>query len=137
MEQSLRIAAQQLLGETIQAYNVNTLSIGRRLGGLYEHNGKRCAIGRIMTDEALKMITTEAKGESQNVEQLLQRYGSMIIIDKWKPLAEDHDGRKFLMRLQAFHDMADNWNELGVSSNGAVKALEIMQGVYHMEPSFV
>ena len=79
-------------------------------------NGKRCAVGRCMTDEAIDVINCGGGigGDSlPALDALLKKNG----IEMFKPEYRGKDF-EFWFHLQEFHDPTANWNYEGITAQG-------------------
>lgn len=114
---------QELLIETIGFYDLDkrSLVVSRydTLTCAYEDdNGKRCAVGRIMTDEAIRKLKENGHNVTFGVRELIQLYEPGILLEKWHPLLDDEHGLSFLVNIQCLHDYSCNWTKKGLSDYG-------------------
>lgn len=116
----------ELLKETMEAYTVNTRSTVPDLGCVYESDdGRRCAMGRIMTPEAIALLKASDMNSSASIGRVLNLFRGKDIRplqEKWMPLVEHHD---FLDAMQSLHDRVECWNKDGLSSIGMARAERI------------
>lgn len=122
----------ELLQETARTYNSTNRSYEQGNGCLYVMGERSCAIGRIMTEEGRKQVVEANMNAGANVFSLFRNLGTSILQEKWRPIAEAGGGIALLSRLQALHDERENWNELGISSAGAIHLLDISRGVWRL-----
>lgn len=124
MIQELRPLAQELLVDTVSHYNSNNRSMGADYLCVYRmEDGRRCAAGRMMTDEGVAIAA------EQNTKNLVAiRNGFMdandpdgfinLFQEKWHPLVRNDDGLRFARSVQRLHDDRFNWNEAGLNGSG-------------------
>ncbi len=115
---------QELLIETIGFYDSEKRSIhidemGLKLCAYENVHGNRCAVGRIMTDEAIKQVKEDDNNTECGLNELLDIYGCDILLEKWRPLLDSSvSERTFLYRMQSLHDDPNNWTSKGLSISG-------------------
>ena len=75
-----------------------------------DDNGKKCAVGMFMNDEALELHGKSTK----KIEVLSLRYGLNSL------LKEEYQGYplSFWSKLQKLHDTEENWSEDGITDDG-------------------
>lgn len=108
---------QELLIETIGFYDTEKRSAGIYSCAYESSNGNRCAVGRIMTDEAIKKVR-EAHNMECGSDELIDLYGRDILLEKWRPIVDNTEGRLFLSYMQLLHDYPGYWTNKGLSLTG-------------------
>jgi len=113
---------QRLLKETKEYYEEDP--IGRR--GLDDKgkceystiSGKKCALGRIMTEETLGNIPADGGSYSVIIEDIPESI----------ELLEPYEGLKFVVPfLDDFHDDSVNWDLLGLTTTGKTTYKALME----------
>jgi len=108
----------EILLETVSFYNSKNRGYDEDSGNCaYEgSDGNRCAVGRCMTDEGIKIANTfPADGgsdvnvinEKVNIDSLLQEKYQGVSLSFWK-------------ELQMLHDSSKYWDESGITDFGKV-----------------
>ena len=113
---------QRLLKETKEYYEEDP--IGRR--GLDDKgkceystiSGKKCALGRTMTEETLQNIPADGGSYSVIIEDIPESI----------ELLESYEGLKFVVPfLDDFHDDSVNWDLLGLTTTGKTTYKALME----------
>ncbi len=122
----------ELLKETVEHYNVNTRSTMPDMGCVYESDtGRNCAMGRIMTPEALEWVKKNGMNSGVSfvrVAYALRAAQIAPLKEKWMPLMED---MWFLEALQSLHDHQEMWDENGLSADFGQRRVEEMSRKIH------
>jgi len=109
----------ELLKETVAAYTVDTRSIIPDMGCVYEdERGHNCAIGRIMTPEAISCLKKNDMNSGTTFVRaldILRLKGILPLKEKWMPLVGE---LKFLDDIQSLHDRNSLWDESGLNDVG-------------------
>ena len=110
-----QVTKREIVREILETYSdpkARALYKGE-LGGTcqYENGeGKRCGVGRFMTDEAIELHGKSAK----TIESLSFRYGLNSLLKK------EYQGYplSFWTHIQKLHDTDEYWSEDGVTEEG-------------------
>ena len=125
---NLKALMQELLIETVLFYDSGNRSMIENGFCVYKSEGeRRCAVGRILTDEAIERILLDERNTGFNASEVVRSYGPLAFLEKWRPIAESTEGMDFLGSLQNLHDGANNWNEKGISLNGEDRVRHIVK----------
>ena len=115
MNKSELKAARKLLHETIHFYNRENRAF-QNTCQYKTPNGKKCAIGRILTDECLEKVLSIGIGDL-NYAGLAETI-QIEFISPYKNLSRNSDELiRFLGQLQELHDGASHWNQNGLTWN--------------------
>lgn len=114
---------EEIINEIASAYNSNTRAIDHEGCVYHTKDGRQCAVGRSLTDEAHKGIDEhKINGGRANYLAcyLNPNYCSNPTDDINFLLKEEYRGHdvKFWRSMQSFHDQPTNWNEDGLSQEG-------------------
>ena len=107
----------ELIQETVDFYSADTSRRSMEEEGCayLAENGTKCAVGRCMTQEALKdygnvPITADAIKDLDSL--LLQEYQGHPV--------------KLWQELQRFHDAGSNWDAQGITKEGKQRVQELL-----------
>ncbi len=128
MKSELIPLAEELLVETVRHYN----SSNRSEDGSCQYlmaDGRRCAAGRMMTDEG---VVKASKSNNDSVYMLRGELGKEVFLsifqERWRPLLADEGGMALVRSVQGLHDIGRNWTPNGLSAdNGAAQVRRICQ----------
>lgn len=109
---------QDALIETVMAYNVNNRSLINGMGAFFSGEA-RCPIGRMLTDEGMKMVLERKCNTGIGAQDLMYGFGAGIFKEKWRPMVlTSSEWLRFLPHLEMLHDGGHNWDPNGLSYSG-------------------
>lgn len=109
-DQEIKAERLRILDETAKFYNSNNRAVNENQSCMYKtEDNKRCAIGRLLTDEEIDPII---------LGHMNGRGVSMIIEENLLPERLTCLGIAFLIDLQGLHDVRRYWDESGLTQPG-------------------
>lgn len=115
---------QEIIKETAEFYNLTNRGYKERKGCLYlTEDGKKCAIGRCISDDKLHWFSLRFSAGIMDVS------GSFVegetLDDYLQPEYQGHD-LSFWSCLQEFHDDENNWDDTGMCNDGVIQYNSLM-----------
>lgn len=133
MDKAIKALAQELLLETVQYYNSNNRGYVAKQGCVYAREDdmeKRCAIGRILTEDGLQKIIAQGMNGGNTIVAVIETLGAGIIQERWRPLFLNVEGLSVVRRIQLLHDTEENWSSSGITPRGVSHALGISRHIW-------
>ncbi len=136
MNRELIPLAEELGVETARHYNSNNRSQDVRCLYLMP-DGRRCAAGRMMTDEGVARAANN-NGSVYVLREELGREGFLSIFqEKWRPLMADEGGMALVRSIQGLHDVGRNWTPDGLSADSGVSKVKLIGQTYGLSPEVI
>jgi len=118
MKQELIPLAEELLVDTVRHYNSSNRAEDVRCQYLMT-DGRRCAAGRMMTDEGVVKASSFNNVSLYLLRDDLGRGAFLALFhEKWRPLLADDEGMGFTRLVQNLHDVGNHWGPFGLSASG-------------------
>ncbi len=105
----------KVLNETISFYNSDNIAMGGDKSCMYiTPNGKKCAIGRLISDDL-----------ASSLEEV---HSNKTLIDIFELLPKEIQelDKEFLSDLQMLHDYPSNWDKNGLTFEGKIEVNNFM-----------